>query len=172
MNNKTLPSDTDFEAIAQDQQEFAGNMQEVFEVSQQIWEKFLEAEADEQHSTNPDPMNTMPAFTELTTALWSDPQKLAESTQKYWAAQGQIWQHTMMKMMGGEDAAAEVEMPDLPAEGKQFKHNEWSQNALFEYIKQSYLLTSGWVQDTVHDADLSPKDRKKPNFMPATLSKQ
>ena len=145
MSNKTLPDGADFEHIIEDRQEFAGNMHEVFEISQEILEKFLEAEADEHHSTNPDPMNTMPAFTELMTAMWSDPQKLAESTQKYWEAQGHLWQHAMMKWMGGDEAAAEVEMPDLPAEGKRFKHDDWSENAVFEYIKQSYLLASGWV---------------------------
>nr|AIU99577.1 PHA synthase [uncultured bacterium] len=144
-------------------------MQEAFGVSQKIWEKFLEAEADEQHSTNPDPMNAMPAFTELATALWADPQKLMESSQKYWEAQGQIWQHSMMKLMGGGDAGDDAEMPDLPAEGKRFKHDDWSENAVFEYIKQSYLLTSDWVQNTVHDADLSPKDRKKTEFYARTF---
>ena len=83
MSDKTLPDGADFEHVVQDSQELADNMQEVFEISQEIWEKFLEAEADEHHSSNPDPMNTMPAFTELLTALWSDPQKLAESTQAY-----------------------------------------------------------------------------------------
>ncbi len=164
MNDKTLPDGADFEHIVQDRQEFAGNMQEVFEISQEIWGKFMETEAEEQHSSNPDPLNTMPAVNELMTSLWSDPQKLAESTQTYWAAQGHLWQHAMLKWMGGEEAAAEVEMPDLPAEGKRFKHEEWSENALFEYIKQSYLLTSGWVQKTVHDADMAPKDRKKAEF--------
>ena len=91
MNDKTLPPETDFEALALDQQEFTENMQEVFQVSQKIWEAFLEAEKDEQKSAKSDPMNTMPAFNELATAIWSDPQKLAESTQKYWQAQGQIW---------------------------------------------------------------------------------
>lgn len=164
MNDKTLPPETDFEALALDQQEFTENMQEVFQVSQKIWEAFLEAEKGEQKSAKSDPMNTMPAFNELATAIWSDPQKLAESTQKYWQAQGQIWQHTMKKMMGGEEAAAEVELPELPAEGKRFKHEEWSKNALFEHIKLSYLLTSDWVQNTVHEADLDPKTRKKTEF--------
>ena len=164
MTDKTSAIDSDFEQIIEDKQEFAMNMQEVFEVSQKIWEKFLESEAEANHSTNPDPMNAMPAFTELATALWSDPQKLAESVQQYWQAQGQLWQHAMMKWMGGEEAADDLLMPKLPPEGKRFQHEDWSQNALFEYIKQSYLLTSGWLQSAVHDSDMDPKDRKKAEF--------
>ncbi|MGE4611767.1 MAG: class I poly(R)-hydroxyalkanoic acid synthase [Paracoccaceae bacterium] len=164
MNDKTLPDGADFEEIMHDQQEFAGNMHEVFEVSQKIWEKFLESNADKQPSTNTDPLNTMPAFTELTKVLLSDPQKLMESAQNYWAAQAQIWQHSMLKLMGDDQAAEAVAMPDLPAEGRRFKHDDWSQNAAFEYIKQSYLLASGWLQDTVHEADMAPKDRKKADF--------
>ncbi|MEO1918529.1 MAG: alpha/beta fold hydrolase, partial [Paracoccaceae bacterium] len=164
MNDKTLPDGADFEEIMHDQQEFAGNMHEIFEVSQKIWEKFLESNADEQLSTNSDPLNTMPAFTELTTVLLSDPQKLMESAQNYWAAQAQIWQHSMLKLMGDDQAAEAVAMPDLPAEGRRFKHDDWSQNAAFECIKQSYLLASGWLQGTVHEADMTPKDRKKADF--------
>ncbi len=134
----------------QEPQEFASNMQEVFAISQEIREKFLEFGAEAPHSANPDPLNTMPAFSELMTALWSAPQKLAESTRDYWEAQGHLWQHAMLKWMGGDEAAAAVTMPDLPPEGKRFT--------------QSYLLASGRVQNTVNEADMDPKDRKKAAF--------
>ena len=93
--------------------------------------------------------------------MWSNPQKMAETSQKYWEAQGQLWQHAMQKWMGEEPEAI---LPELPAEGKRFSHPEWSENAVFEFIKQSYLLTSDWIQSTVHDADMSPQDRKKADF--------
>lgn len=143
-----------------DAEDFAQNIGEAMELGQEIWQKFMESEAEAKHSTNPDPLNAMPAMTELATALWSDPQKLAESTLQLWQAQGAIWQHAMLKMMGGEAG----ELPDLPPEGKRFGHKEWTENAVFEYIKQSYLMTSGWLQDTVHNSDMPERDRKKAEF--------
>ena len=48
---------------------------------------------------------------------------------------------------------------------KRFAHKEWSENALFEYLKQSYLLTSGWIQDTVGTVgEMDPKERRKAVF--------
>jgi len=48
---------------------------------------------------------------------------------------------------------------------KRFAHKEWSENALFDYLKQSYLLTSGWIQDSVNDVgEMDPKERRKAVF--------
>jgi len=140
-------------------QEFSDNIAEVFTLSQQVWQKFLEGQSEDAEQDS-DPLNAMPAMQELATALWSDPEKMLENTMQYWQAQGALWQHAVSKMSGGEA----IDLPKLPRAGKQFKHEEWSENALFEYVKNSYLLMSGWVQDTVDGADLEQKDQKKAAF--------
>lgn len=147
----------EMDKMQDDGQEFAANMAQAFEISQQIWQKFTAAQDNDAPS---DPLNTIPAFTELATALWSDPEKVAQSTLQFWQTQGALWQHAFGKMSGGE----ETPLPHIPPEGKRFKHADWSENAAFEYIKQSYLLTSEWIQDTVQSADMEPNDRKKAAF--------
>ena len=48
---------------------------------------------------------------------------------------------------------------------KRFSHKEWSENAIFDYLKQSYLLTSGLMQDTVDSVgEMDPKERRKAAF--------
>ena len=55
----------------------------------------------------------------------------------------------MLKWMGSKDAVQDLQLPHMMKADKRFAHKEWSENALFDYLKQSYLLTSGFVQDTV-----------------------
>src|SRR5690606_18636062 len=47
-----------------------------------------------------------------------------------------------------------------------FKDPAWQENFLFDYIKQSYLVTAQWLQATVHEADeeLDEKTRQKIEF--------
>ena len=36
---------------------------------------------------------------------------------------------------------------------KRFKDSEWDENVVFDYIKQSYLLTSKWINTAVHTTE-------------------
>ncbi|HSF93302.1 MAG TPA: hypothetical protein VLA51_14030, partial [Paracoccaceae bacterium] len=64
MAHTKFPVDQDFEEMARESKEFAENMSQVAEMSQQIWQKFLESN-ETSKSSNVDPLNTLPAFTEL-----------------------------------------------------------------------------------------------------------
>jgi polyhydroxyalkanoate synthase len=49
---------------------------------------------------------------------------------------------------------------------KRFKHDDWQDNMLFSYIKQSYLLTSGWIYDMVANVEgFDDKTKKKLQFL-------
>ena len=49
--------------------------------------------------------------------------------------------------------------------GKRFAHKGWSENALFDYIKNAYLFTSDWMHEQVAEAEgLSDAERKKLDF--------
>ena len=48
---------------------------------------------------------------------------------------------------------------------KRFADPEWSQNQFFDFLKQAYLLTAGWADQLVKDADgLDPHTRQKAEF--------
>ncbi len=53
-----------------------------------------------------------------------------------------------------------------PSSGdKRFKDKDWSENQIFDFIKQSYLLTARWMQETVADVKgLDEHTRKKVEF--------
>ena len=68
----------------------------------------------------------------------------------------------MLKWIGAKEAVEDLQLPHMMKADKRFAHKEWSENALFEYLKQSYLLTSGWIQDTVGTVgEMDPKERRE-----------
>src|SRR3546814_6934797 len=48
---------------------------------------------------------------------------------------------------------------------RRFKHPEWVEKELFDFVKQSYLLTARWMQSTVKDVEgLDEKTAQKVDF--------
>ena len=59
----------------------------------------------------------------------------------------------------------DLELPKMMKPDRRFAHKEWSENAVFDYLKQSYLLTSGSIQDSVGTVgEMDPKERRKAAF--------
>ncbi len=72
-----------------------------------------------------------------------------------------LWTGTMRRMQG--EAAAPVAAPD-PSD-KRFRDPEWSENPVYDFIKQAYLITSRWAEDLVREADgVDPHTKHKAEF--------
>lgn len=165
----TTPSDEkDLGTLAEQGQQVAHNMTEVFDISSQIWKKFLATQLENGGGgagANPDPLNTWPTFAELWRTMAENPKQVADMTLEYWSAQNALWQQSMRKWIGATEPGEEFSAPFMAKPDKRFAHKEWSENALFDYMKRSYLLTSGWIQDTVGTVgEMDPKERKKAAF--------
>ena len=155
----------DLATLAEQSQHAAHNMAEVFEISGQIWKKFLAGQLEAGAPGHPDPLNAWPTFAELYRTMWDHPQQVADMTLEYWAAQQALWQKSMLKWLGAKEEGDAIEVPFMGKPDKRFAHKDWSENAVFDYLKQSYLLTSGWIQDTVNSVgEMDPKERKKAAF--------
>ncbi len=72
-----------------------------------------------------------------------------------------LWQASWMKMLGQA-----VDPVAQPAKGdSRFKDDDWSDNFLFDYIKQSYLIAARHIQHAVAGVEgLSPESEKKVAF--------
>ncbi|MDH3315048.1 MAG: class I poly(R)-hydroxyalkanoic acid synthase [Gammaproteobacteria bacterium] len=137
-------------------------MAKIAEQSQRIVQEFIERQSSGQTEYNVlDPMVIGRAFQELTTRVMSDPAKLMESQMKLWQGYMELWQNTTKRMMGEE-----AEPIAAPAPGdKRFKDDEWQENPVFDYIKQSYLLASEFMLDSVRSVEgLDPKTAEKVDF--------
>ncbi len=72
-----------------------------------------------------------------------------------------LWASTLQRLQG--EQALPIAAPD--AGDKRFADPAWRDNPYFDFIKQSYVLTSRWADDLVKHADeLDPHDRQKAQF--------
>ena len=84
-------------------------------------------------------------FLALTRHLLADPLKLAEAQTALWQQHLDLWQRTTVAAWGQRVAPAAT-----PATGdRRFRHDDWQEHFFFDFIKQAYLLTAGWLQSTV-----------------------
>jgi len=141
--------------------ETARAMASVAERSQKLVAEFLRKQAADGSSVEFDPLNVGQAFLDMSTKLMSDPSKLYEAQMSLWQDYMRLWQSTAQKIAGNE--AQPVITPE--AGDRRFRAEEWQSNVLFDHLKQSYLLTSRWMQSTVRDvSDLDEVTAKKVDF--------
>jgi polyhydroxyalkanoate synthase subunit PhaC len=108
-----------------------------------------------------DPSNVGGTFMEMTTRLMADPAKLANAQMALWQDYMDLWESTARRMMG-EDTAPTA-MPEK--DDRRFKDAAWEEIEIFNFIKQSYLLTSRWVRSTVADVEgLDEETSRKADF--------
>ena len=98
---------------------------------------------------NPDPFNVGQAFLEMTTRLMADPARLMQAQFGLWHDTMTLWQSTARRMMGlPSDPVIEADPKD-----RRFRDDAWRENEVFDFIKQSYLLSARFVQDTVKQTE-------------------
>ncbi|MDX1402229.1 MAG: class I poly(R)-hydroxyalkanoic acid synthase, partial [Kiloniellales bacterium] len=108
-----------------------------------------------------DPISVARAYGEFTAEIMKDPMRLVEAQGNFMQQSMALWDQTL-KRMQGEEVGNLVE----PDKGdRRFKDAAWDEDALFNYLKQSYLLASRWTQGLVKDTEgLDPKTKEKVEF--------
>ena len=122
--------------------ELARAMASVAERSQRIVSDFLARQAEDVTAGRLDPLNIGEAFLEMTASLMTDPAHLVEAQINLWRDYMNLWQNSARRLLG------ETVTPVIEAESgdRRFKDEMWEESELFDYIKQSYLLTARWIQ--------------------------
>lgn len=144
--------------LAGNSKEFAENFATITQKSQDLITEFFNSQKNADF--DPDPLNIGGAFLDLANRMAADPAKIINAQAALWQGYMDIWRSMAEK--GSEASRAVIE----PEKGdKRFRSEEWSQNQIFDYIKQSYLLTSKWINDTVADVEgLDDRARHKVDF--------
>ena len=134
-------------------------MAEVAERGQRIVADFLKRQADE--TGNPDPLNIGGAFMEMTARLMSNPARLVQAQLGFWQDYLTLWSNTARRMMG-ESVGSVIE----ESKGdRRFKDDAWRENEVFDFIRQSYLLSARYFTSAVNSADgLDEKTAQKVDF--------
>src|SRR5215510_4680824 len=125
---------------APDPAQWSRNMAQIAELSEKLVREFLSRQQTGGFGMA-DPLNIGGAFLEMTQRLMSDPGRLVQAQLSLWQDYLRLWQSTTQRFLGGE--ATPVAEPN-PGD-RRFKDAAWQENTLFDFIKQSYLLTARWL---------------------------
>src|SRR6202012_772869 len=86
-----------------------------------------------------------------------------------WEKQVALWQDYLhLGQSAASNLIGDQQQPFITPDSKdkRFKGDAWEQNAVFDFLKQSYLLSARWMQHTVKDAsgELDPHPARKIDF--------
>jgi len=153
MDKKTMPMDPD---------QAAQVLHEVAERSAKLLGEFAKKDhASSLSSAASDELGIAKAYMDLYSKMLSNPAGLAAFSTNLMLDYMQLWQSSWMKVMGLQTGPVAA-----PARGDgRFKDDDWSSNFLFDYMKQSYLITARHIQHAVASVEgLSPESEKKVAF--------
>jgi polyhydroxyalkanoate synthase len=149
------------ETAAPDPNDVSRTLAELAEQARRVVEAYQAKRREGDDIRIPDPAVVAKAFLGLGEKLLADPTRLIESQARLMQGYVDLWQATAKRLVGEE--AAPVAEP--AAEDRRFKDAAWSDQVVFDFIKQSYLLAADWMQTTARDVDgLDPKTAEKVDF--------
>jgi len=144
-----------------DIEKLSENLTRIAEQSQELVEAFMETQLSADHFQVPDPGVVGKSFLQMTQKLMEDPRKLVEVQTAFWQNYLELVQSASRRLMG-QPAQPLIEPDDSD---KRFKDDEWAENAVFDFIKQSYLLAARSIQDAVRDVEgLDDKTAERVDF--------
>jgi len=136
---------------AEGSRRMAAEWAEIAEKSRRLVADFLARQGRDGETVGaPDATALGAAFFEMTARLLADPARLVEAQMSLWQDYLKLWQQTTQRLLGGP---AEKPLAEPTPEDRRFRDTAWSDNAVFDFIKQSYLLTARWLQAQVRSAD-------------------
>lgn len=101
------------------------------------------------------------SFMEMISRLMSNPMHMFAAQANLYKQYLELWQTSTYRLFGVQHSG---KTPVVSAD-KRFKDPVWSDNPIFDYIKQSYLLTARWLQDQVQEVEgIDPRSKKKIDF--------
>ena len=158
---RTVPEGPDLEAIAHNASalaEHVGRMSMAYMQPSEI----SGHDAGNGKQAGSDEINDVTrTLTKVAETWMSDPRKALAAQTQLSEAFLALWASTWSRLQGEASApAAEVDPKD-----KRFADQEWSTNPVFDFIKQSYLITARWAEGLVQNAEgIDDHTRHKAEF--------
>ena len=156
-----LMSNSDSQAPDYDPVELSRALVDITGKSQKLVQDFLTRQQSLDRISLNDAVQMSKLFQDLYGRLMTDPVALVTAQMSYWQDYMALMQNTAMRMMG-VDAEPLIEPAD---DDKRFRHESWEENPLFDFIKQSYLLTADYIHTSVRNVDgMDEKTARKVDF--------
>jgi len=153
------------EAVAKlpDPVELGQSLTNLAERGQKLVAEFMDrqAQAATQDGSPIDALNIGGAFFEMTARMLADPARLIQAHMQLWQDYATVLNNATRRFLGDS-----VEPAVRPAkDDKRFRDPAWQEGAIFDFIKQSYLLSARWMQSVVRDVEgLDEKTAQKVDF--------
>jgi polyhydroxyalkanoate synthase len=124
-------------------------------------------QAERPAALSPDPFHVGSAMVDVMSQLAHQPQNMMRAQADLFNRYMALWSATSRRVYG-QEAEPAVE----PAKGdKRFNDPEWRENIVFDVMKQSYLVTSNWLNDLVTHVDgVDPMNRRRVEFFTKALT--
>ncbi|SDR58056.1 polyhydroxyalkanoate synthase [Rhizobiales bacterium GAS113] len=119
------------------------NLNRIAERSLRLIQNFLSRSPEFGSMGISDPGGVGSAFIELTTKMMADPSAVAHAQIDLWNENLLLWQQMTGRFLGLTDVQDQ-------RSDRRFKNPEWTENAVFDFIKQSYLISSKAILSSVH----------------------
>lgn len=137
----------------------AENWQKISVQSQKLLQMYFTQQG--MNTPAQDSWHIQTAFLKLFDRWINNPQKLWDMQLRYWQDYFRLW-NEMAKSMAGEKSEPVVE---ADPKDRRFKDQAWHENAVFDFLKQSYLLTAQHIHHAVTDVEgLDEHTRRKIEF--------
>ena len=123
---------------------------------QQMMLEFLSREQDVMPA--PDPLGLIGTWQRAMGAMLSEPQKLLELQTRYMSDAMALWQSFLIP--GGSPS------PVADVKDKRFAGDAWREAPAFDFLRQSYLLTSSYVMQATHELEgLDDREQARAQFL-------
>ena len=111
-----------------------------------------------------EPMTDMVRTFSRVSEYWlADPSRALEAQTRLLSGYMDVWARAVRRYGGHAESEAETEKPAKP--DKRFQDPEWGRNAFFDFLRQTYLVTTRWAGDLVeHTEGLDEHTRHKARF--------
>ncbi|TCL74060.1 class I poly(R)-hydroxyalkanoic acid synthase [Rhizobium sp. BK251] len=119
-------------------------------------------ERGEVTDTIADPVTDMVKTLSKVTEYWlSDPRRTLEAQTQLLSSYFGIWMQTVQRM-GGDNS---IPTTEEPKSDKRFADEEWRKNPFFDFLRQAYMVTTGWIEKLVAETDgLDEHTKHKASF--------
>ncbi|QID16547.1 class I poly(R)-hydroxyalkanoic acid synthase [Nitrogeniibacter mangrovi] len=144
-----------------DPSEIATTYAEVAQRASSLISEHVQRQMKKGVSAPADELGIAQAFMDMMAKLLANPYKLAQAQMNLVWDYFSLWQHSMLRFAG-------MHAPPVAApakDDKRFRDDQWQEHFLFDFIKQSYLITARHIHDTVCCVEgLDEQTQKKVNF--------
>ena len=149
------------DAQTTDLNKLAQNFSKIIEQSQRVLQEYLKRQERNDQIPLIDPTIIGKSFQEFFDQLLKNPEKLIEAQVNFWKNTLDLWQSASKRMLGHK-----VQPVITPPPGdKRFADAQWAENAVFDFIKQSYLLAADSVQGLARKVEgLDDKTARRVQF--------